>query len=102
MPELAAPLDGTRTLRDVPLASELASLLSRAVPFPILRAMTESPVELSAGVFVAPDVLVNRLVTDLEPAFSAKPAADLLGAEISAHQGGDQVPVGIGKVTLTA
>jgi len=47
--EFPTEFHGSRTLRDVPLAGQSASLLVRSVALAVLRPLTEVPIELRYG-----------------------------------------------------
>src|SRR6185369_15539882 len=59
-------------------------------------------IELTATTLVAPDVLVDGLVTDCQTILSTQATADLLGADVSAQQLLDQHPVGRGEPMVAA
>jgi len=79
---------------------ELAALLVCSVALAILGTVAQASIELAATAFILPDVLVNGLVADVQPAVEPQHSTDLLGTQIGAQQVSNQVPVGGGELTL--
>jgi len=64
--------------------------------------MAQPPVELTAAALVAPYVLVDGLVANVQAAFVSQPSTDLLGTEIVAQQIGNELPIGGREVALAS
>lgn len=64
MADLTPELDRCRSFGDVPLSSQAATLLVRAVTLAILRSLPETTPQIPSRAFVAPDVLIDGLVAD--------------------------------------
>src|SRR5687767_11702349 len=88
------------TLGDVSLSREPAPLLGRAIALAVLRPVTKAPPEITGAGLVPPDVLVNRLVADLEQAPPSEPPAHLLRAQIRAEQRLDHAPLLLGELAV--
>src|SRR6185503_13451862 len=77
--DLGAKVGGERPLADVTFASEATTAVVGAVALtPSLASAAKTSVQRATEDSIAPDVAVDRLVTNGERA--AQPAADLLGA----------------------
>jgi hypothetical protein len=57
---------------------------------------------VTTAAFVLPDVLIDRFVTYAQPAFKSQSSANLFGAQISAQQSGNQLPVIGGEMAPAA
>ena len=78
---------------DVPFSLDAAALFEAAVPFSVTQSLTKKQPQMPAASLVVPDVLVDRLVANLENAVFPEPATDLLGAEQVREQPLDQHPI---------
>lgn len=91
--DLGTHLSGGGPLGDVALAAESAALLGRPVTLAIPRRLPKVPPERSAALFVATDVRVDRLATDVEDLEKTQPAAHLFGTELLTQQKVDKLPL---------
>src|SRR5574337_857611 len=87
----AAILDARRPFADVPLAGEAAAAVVATIALaPLLAGAAQVLVQPSATPFVAPDVLVDGLVTDRKHVVAPQVAGNLLGAPQVWEQALDQ------------
>ena len=100
--DLSPAFGRCRAFGNVPLSSQPSALFMGAVALAVLRSLPQVPPEITSCAFVAPDVLVDRLMADPEQATSGKPAADLFRAEISAQQILDHAPLLCGELAVLA
>src|SRR2546428_13276049 len=95
MPELAPCLHPLGARADGAFAGEAAAAVVAAVALaaPLPRA-AEMLIQRAAAPFVGPDVAIDRLVTDREPAVTAPPARHLLPTPILPQKPPDLRPFG--------
>jgi len=98
----AAPLGCSGSLGNVSFSLDAAALFVATIPFPIAESLTKKQPQMPAPPLVVPDVLVDRLVADLENTLFPEPATDLLGAEKVREQPLDQRPICSGKPGVTS
>ena len=81
--------------------SHLAAFFIGAVALPVPWSLAQITVQSSAASLVLPDMLVDRLVADLERAIASQQAADLFGTKIFIDERLDHVPVARGQAAVT-
>ena len=104
VPAIPASLDAGRAFGNVPFVSQAAAAIIGVVTLSaLLRSLSQVPPEHSASGFVAPDVAVDRFVTQA-PLHQPEPANnpdDLFWRPLLAQQStyDDKVPVAVMSVT---
>src|SRR2546422_9259658 len=102
MPELAPCLHPLGARADGAFAGEAAAAVVAAVALaaPLPRA-AEMLIQRAAAPFVGPDVAIDRLVTDREPAGTAQPAPHLLRTPILPQELLDLRPFAHSEVSIS-
>jgi len=101
--DLGALLGSERSFADVSFAGEPTAAVVSAVAFaPLLSSATQEGVERAAEDAIAPDVAVDRLVTDRELAVKEQAARDLLWTQSPAQQRFDTLQIVAREALITS